>query len=167
MCSVFGLLSILGFGGGKGIFPQMQIDTVDVNHWLTAAQFAQYYTIGKLVPGPGTIMVVLIGFGLAGFVGAAVAALALFVPSSVMMYFVGRQWDRWRENPLRVMVARGLEPAIVGLVWASVFTIGRGSVKDIAGYVIAGVVTLLSLRTPLPTPALILGAGVAGAIFLR
>jgi chromate transport protein ChrA len=84
-----------------------------------------------------------------------------------MMYFVGRQWDRWRENPLRVMIARGLEPAIVGLVWASVFTIGRGSVKDVAGYVIAGIVALASLRTPLPTPALILGAGVAGAIFLR
>jgi chromate transporter len=161
---VFGTLSVLGFGGGKGIFPQMRLDVVDQTHWLTASQFAQFYTIGKLVPGPATIMVALIGFGVAGVPGAAIAAAAMFVPSSIMMYYVGRTWDRWEGTPIRTIVATGLAPAIIGLVWASVFVIGRGAIAKPAGYAIAGCVALLSLRTSLPTPLLILGAGFAGAL---
>jgi chromate transporter len=164
---VFGTLSILGFGGGKGIFPQMRLDVVSQYHWLTAEQFAQFYTIGKLVPGPATIMVVLVGFGVAGIPGSLVAATAMFVPSSLMMYGASRAWDRFEGAPLRTIVGQGLAPVIVGLVWASVFAIGRGAVTKPVGYGIVLVIAALMLRTSLPTPLLILLAGIAGAVLLR
>lgn len=166
LVAVFGTLSVLGFGGGKGIFPQMRLDAVDQDHWLTAAQFAHFYAIGKLVPGPATIMVVLIGFGVAGFAGAAIAALAMFVPSSIMMYVAGKVWDHYEGAPLRTILAVGFAPMIVGLVWASLAVISHGAVDAPAGYAIAGVIAFLSLRTNLPTPFLILGAGVVGALTL-
>ena len=52
LLSVFSQLSILGFGGGKGIIPQMHTDAVTTYRWVTSEQFTQFYTIGKLVPGP-------------------------------------------------------------------------------------------------------------------
>ncbi|MBV9333481.1 MAG: chromate transporter, partial [Candidatus Eremiobacteraeota bacterium] len=51
----FAQLSVLGFGGGKGIIPQMHADAVERYRWVTSQQFTQFYTIGKLVPGPTTI----------------------------------------------------------------------------------------------------------------
>ncbi|MBV8530232.1 MAG: chromate transporter, partial [Candidatus Eremiobacteraeota bacterium] len=57
----FSQLSVLGFGGGKGIIPQMHTDAVSKYHWLTSEQFTQFYTIGKLVPGPTTIFAALVG----------------------------------------------------------------------------------------------------------
>ena len=33
----FSQLSVLGFGGGKGIIPQMHADAVDRYHWVTSA----------------------------------------------------------------------------------------------------------------------------------
>ncbi len=59
---VFAQLSVLGFGGGKGIIPQMHVDAVTTYGWVSSAQFTQFYTIGKLVPGPTTIFAALIGY---------------------------------------------------------------------------------------------------------
>jgi len=83
MIEVFGVLSILGFGGGKGIIPQMHTDVVTQYHWVTSAQFSQFYTIGKLVPGPTTIFAALIGFLLGQPITAAQACGAVLVIAGV------------------------------------------------------------------------------------
>ena len=167
MVQVFSVLSILGFGGGKGIIPQMHVDAVDHYHWVTSSQFSEFYTIGKLVPGPTTIFAALIGFAAAGITGAAVALAAMFVPSSVLMMAMDSVWTRWRNTDWKQTIAKGLAPVIVGLVWSSVFTIGKGVAHGTAAYVIAAVVTLLMLRTKISAPALILLSGAAGIVVLR
>jgi chromate transporter len=167
MVQVFSILSILGFGGGKGIIPQMQADVVDHYHWVTAAQFSEFYTIGKLVPGPTTIFSALIGFAAAGITGAAVALAAMFLPSSALMMMMDTMWSRWKNADWKQCISKGLAPVIVGLVWSSVFSIGKGVTQGAAAYSIAAVVTVLMLRTKISAPVLILLSGAAGILFLR
>lgn len=167
MVQVFSVLSILGFGGGKGIIPQMHMDVVDHYHWVTSSQFSEFYTIGKLVPGPTTIFSALIGFAAAGITGAAVALAAMFVPSSAFMMFADALWLRWKNTDWKETISKGLAPVIVGLVWSSVLTIGKGVAHGVAAYAIAAVVTVLMLRTKLGAPVLILLSGAAGLIVLR
>jgi chromate transporter len=167
---VFSQLSVLGFGGGKGIIPQMQHDAVGTYKWVSAEQFSQFYTIGKLVPGPTTIFAALIGYAAMPkfrLVGALIATIGMFVPSSVMMVVVGRLWARFEASPWRPIISHGLAPAIVGLVWASVWTISHGTATGIAAYTITAVVTVLMLRTKLSAPLLIALSGVVGIIALR
>src|SRR5580692_8698740 len=109
----FAQLSVLGFGGGKGIIPQMHTDAVQTYHWVTSEQFTQFYTIGKLVPGPTTIFAALIGYAAmpkAPLLGAALATLAMFVPSSAIMVVVNSLWDRFRATPWHDVVSHGLAP---------------------------------------------------------
>src|SRR5262249_51293225 len=120
---VFSMLSVLGFGGGKGIIPEMHHLTGSQYGWVTSEQFTQFYTIGKLVPGPTTIFAALIGMTAAGIAGAVVATIGMFVPSSALMVLAGIAWQRLAGSPGRDLVARGLAPAIIGLVWSSVMTI--------------------------------------------
>jgi chromate transporter len=167
LAMAFGALSILGFGGGKGIIPQMREDAVTQFHWVTAEQFAQFYTIGKLVPGPTTIFGALIGFSAAGFVGAVVAAAALFLPSSVLMMLAGAAWQRFSAWPWKDVVSAGLAPVVIGLVWSSVFAIGKGAVQGTAAIAIALIVTALTLRSKLSAPLLIALGAVGGMGFLR
>lgn len=167
MVQVFSVLSLLGFGGGKGIIPQMHLDVVDTHHWVTSSQFSEFYTIGKLVPGPTTIFAALIGFAGAGIVGAAVALAAMFVPSSALMMFADTLWLRWKNADWKDVISKGLAPVIVGLVWSSVLTIGKGVAHGPTAYAIAGVVTVLMLRTKLSAPMLILLSGAAGMAVLR
>ncbi|MDQ6924733.1 MAG: chromate transporter [Candidatus Eremiobacteraeota bacterium] len=164
---VFFVLSVLGFGGGKGIFPQMHAQTVDAHHWVTAAQFTQFYALGKLIPGPTTIAAVFIGFAADGSRGAAIAALAMFVPAALLMLGAAMLWRRFHDSPWRERIGAGLAPVVVGLTWASVLAFGKGAVDGAASIVIVIVVAALALRTKLDTPVLIGVAAIAGVAFLR
>lgn len=166
LVKLFVMLSLLGFGGGKGIFPEMRAEVVTREHWLTAAQFAQYYTIGKLVPGPTTIMSVLVGLSVGKLPGAVLAALAIFVPSSIVMIVAVRMWEHAQGSKVRAALGNGLAPAIVGLSWASAWVIGKGVVVSWQALSLVAAIAVLSLRTKIPTLGLILGAGLAGAYFL-
>ncbi len=164
---VFSMLSVLGFGGGKGIIPQMHTYAVSTFHWTTASQFAEFYTIGKLVPGPTTIFSALVGYTAAGVLGAVVATTAMFLPSTVLMIGAGSLFARFAGSPLRTLITHGLAPAIVGLVWSSILSISKGIPLTIATVGIALVVAALSLRTKLSAPSLIALSGVAGLVLLR
>jgi len=163
----FGTLSILGFGGGKGIIPQMHDDAVTQFHWVTSEQFAQFYTIGKLVPGPTTIFGALVGYRAAGYVGAAVAAAALFLPSSLLMMLAGAAWRRFSASSWKDVVSVGLAPVVIGLVWSSVFTVAKGTIQGPAAIAIALLITALTLRTALSAPLLIALGAAGGLAFLR
>jgi chromate transporter len=165
--AVFSLLSILGFGGGKVIIPQLHHDSVAQYHWITDSQFSEFYTIGKLVPGPTTIMAALIGYTVGGVPMAALATAAMFVPAALAMLLVGVIWDRLPQSTLKTAVTGGLAPVIVGLMWSAVLAVGKGVPLTVPAFAIIGVVAALSLWTKLSTPALILGSGVVGIIILR
>jgi len=165
----FSQLSVLGFGGGKGIIPEMHRD-VTAYGWVSSDQFTQFYTIGKLVPGPTTIFAALIGYAAMParpLLGAAIATVGMFVPSSAIMVVVDRLWERFAASPWRPIVSHGLAPAIVGLVWSSVLTIARGAPAGILPYAVTVVVAALMLRTKLSAPLLILASGLFGVVALR
>ncbi len=167
---VFGQLSVLGFGGGKGIIPQMHTDAVTTYHWITSEQFTQFYTIGKLVPGPTTIFAALVGYAAmpgSPIVGAAAATVGMFLPSSLMMVAFDALWVRFQASPWRAIISRGLAPAIVGLVWSSVWTIARGAPANAVAYVTAAAVAALMIRTNVSAPLLIVLAGAVGVVALR
>ncbi len=164
---VFAVLSVLGFGGGKGIFPQMHAQTVDTFHWVSAAQFTQFYAIGKLIPGPTTIAAVMIGYAAAGARGASLAAVAMFVPAALLMLGAAILWRRFHDSPWRERIGAGFAPVVVGLTWASVLAFGKGAVSGAASIAIVGVIATLALRTKLDTPWLIGLAALGGIAFLR
>src|SRR5437763_1242187 len=82
----------------------MQRVTVSQRHWLTAEQFAAGYGLGQLTPGPGMLMVMAIGYKVAGALGALVSLAAMFVPVGAVAFIAGRHWDSLRASPWRTAV---------------------------------------------------------------
>jgi chromate transporter len=115
---VFVPLSLLSFGGGQAIVPEIQHQTVMVHHWLTDKEFADVFAIARSAPGPSTLIVALIGWQVMGFWGALTAAVAIFLPSSILVYLVGGWWQRNKKSPLRKAIEKGLAPVAVGLIFA-------------------------------------------------
>src|SRR5215470_15832963 len=120
---VFAPLSIVSFGGGQSIVADMQHQTVDVQHWLTGNEFADLFAISRAAPGPSTLIAALIGWQAAGLVGAFIATLAMYVPSSLIVYAASRWWHARRDSPWRDILERGLAPIAVGLVFAGVLAV--------------------------------------------
>jgi len=124
---VFAPLSMMSFGGGQSTIPEMQRQTVSVHGWLSDEEFADVYAIARAAPGPSTLIVALIGWQVAGFAGAVVATLAIFVPSSLFMYWAAAWWLRNELSPLRRAIERGVAPIAVGLVFAGAVIVLRAA----------------------------------------
>jgi chromate transporter len=123
---VFAPLSLVSIGGGTSIFAEMQRQTVHVHGWLTDAQFTDLFAISRAAPGPGSLICALIGWQAAGFWGALVAAIGLYLPSSLILLAVGAWWRRAGESPMRKVIERALAPIAVGLICAGVYALMQG-----------------------------------------
>jgi chromate transporter len=152
---VFSPLSLLSFGGGQSTIPEMQRQTVAVHGWLTDAQFADVYAISRAAPGPSTLIVALIGWQVSGFYGALVATLAIFVPSSILMYAVGSWWQRNEGSMIRKAIERGLAPVAVGLVFAGAVIVLDAAHAGVLALATTAAVCLLQSTTNISTYATI------------
>ena len=161
---VYGQLSLLAFGGGNAILPEMQRQVVDVHHWVTAREFASLFALAQAAPGPNMMVVALIGFRVAGVLGAVVATAAIAVPSSVLTLFVAGLWFRFRDAPWRKALQAGLQPVTAALIMASAVLLVWTAAVDISAALVLAVAAVLFLRTKLH-PLLILGGAAAlGAV---
>src|SRR5205085_9410125 len=68
------------FGSGLAIVPFLHGGVVTEYHWLDEHQFVDAVAVAMITPGPVVITVGFIGYLVAGFPGACVAALATFLP---------------------------------------------------------------------------------------
>lgn len=119
---VFAPLSLVSFGGGQAIIADMQVQVVNQG-WMTAQQFADIFALSRAAPGPSTLIAALIGWQVAGFAGALVGTLAIYVPSSIVMYGAVRWWQARAESPWRSALQRGLAPIAMGLVFAGALSV--------------------------------------------
>jgi chromate transporter len=166
LAGVFGLLSILAVGGGSAVLPEMQALTVTTHRWLTADQFVAIYSLGQLAPGPNMLMVGVIGYRVAGVLGAVVTMLAFFLPASLLCFGAGRLWLHLAQWPWRQSLQLGLAPVAIGLMGAGALALARTSVDSLATAGIALAVVVLILRWHVNPALLILGSGAVGWLLL-
>ena len=139
---LFTELSVMAFGGGNTILPEMQRAVVDVHHWMSAQEFSALFALAQAAPGPNMMIVPLIGWQVAGWSGLLVSSLAKFGPSSVVTLIVMGGWKRYKDRPWRQVIQRGLVPVTVGLVVSSGLLIAKASATTLS---LAGVIALCTL----------------------
>jgi chromate transporter len=164
---VFGYLSLLTVGGGMAAFPEMKSLVVDVHRWLSYPQLIHVYSVGQMAPGPNMMMVAAVGERVSGLSGAAIAALAFFVPTGLLTFGVGRIWNRLANWPWRTSIQLGLAPVAIGLAVAGTVTLGKGAITNWVTVGVALAVFIGTLRTKINPALLILCGAVVGGIALR
>jgi chromate transporter len=158
LAAIFSQLSLLAFGGGNTILPEMQRQVVDVHQWMSKADFSALFALAQAAPGPNMMVVTLVGWHVAGWPGVIVTSLAKFGPSSVVTIATMHAWERFKDRPWRRYVQAGLLPMTAGLVAASAALIAEASDRT---WLLAGItaaVAVASYRTRLH-PLWLLAAG--------
>jgi chromate transporter len=115
----FGLMSLFAVGGANSAIPEMHRIAVDVHHWMTEKQFADVFAISQLSPGPNVLIVTLIGYSVAGIVGALAATLAMCGPTAILAYYVSRLLARSSGSRWPALIQAALVPLSIGLMGAS------------------------------------------------
>ncbi|HEY4200076.1 MAG TPA: chromate transporter [Devosiaceae bacterium] len=109
-------LSFLTIGGGQSVVADIHRQMVDGYGWLTDSQFVSIFALSRMTPGPGTIIVTMLGWTVGGWMGAVVASISIFLPSSLLVYGLARLWSRYRGAPWQKAIEMGLAPIAAGMV---------------------------------------------------
>ncbi len=153
------------FGSGLAIVPFLYGGTVTEHHWLTEKQFIDAVAVAMITPGPVVITVAFIGYLIAGFWGACVAALATFLPCYLFTVIPAPYFKKYGRLPGVIAFVDGITVAAVGAIAGSVIVIAKRSIFDIPTAVIALVTIALFWRfKKLQEPVVITAAAVLGLI---
>ena len=167
LIALFGVLaplSLMSFGGGQAIIADIQHQTVDIRHWMSGRDFVDIFAISRAAPGPSTLIAALIGWHVAGLAGALIAATAIYLPSSLIVYAAVRWWHARKDSPWRCILQRGLTPVAVGLVFAGAVAVLQAARVD-ALQIFATVVTAgLLLTTRVGVYSIMAGTAVLFAL---
>ena len=153
------------FGSGLAIVPFLHAGVVTENHWLTEMQFVDSIAVAMITPGPVVITVGFIGYLVAGFPGATVAALATFLPCYLLTVLPAPYFKRIAKNQSVKAFVDGITATVVGALVGAVIVIGSRSIHDIPTALIAvAAVLCLFYSKKIHEPYLILAAAVVGII---
>jgi chromate transporter len=125
------------FGSGLAIVPFLYSGVVTELHWLTERQFVDAVAVAMITPGPVVITVGFIGYLVQGFAGAAVAALATFLPCYLFTVIPAPYFKKYGKLPGVIAFVDGITAAAVGAITGSVIVIAKRSIVDVPTAVIA------------------------------
>jgi chromate transporter len=153
------------FGSGLAIVPFLYGGVVTRFHWLTERQFVDAVAVAMITPGPVVITAAFIGYLVAGAIGAAAAAWAVFAPPYFIVLFGAPYYRRFAQNRQVKAFVQGVTAAAVGAIAGAAYILARRSLVDVPTVAI-GIVTLAVLMSTkkVPEPLLILLAGLAGVL---
>lgn len=114
----FALLSLVAFGGGNAILPELHRVVVEQQHWLNDAAFTELFAIAQAAPGPNILVVSLIGLQIAGIAGFFAVTAAFCIPPSLLMFGVFHWWQRHADAAWRAHIQAVVGPLAAGLVLA-------------------------------------------------
>lgn len=154
----------LTFGSGLVIVPFLEKGLVQESGWLDPHQFLVAVAIGMVSPGPVVITATFVGYLFAGFWGAVVATVGIFLPSFLLILFVAPILMRHRGNRNVQGFVKGAYAAAIGTILGASVLLGRIAIGDwlTALIGIAGLAALF--RWKVSNPLLMAVAAVIGLI---
>lgn len=160
-------LSFAAIGSGAGVIPGLERHFVAVLGWVSPEDFLQLFGISRVAPGPGTMLVTLLGWRVAGWTGALVATTAFYLPPALLAFAVVRLTRAHRAKRWYRIAQTGLAPVGTGLLISGVISIFRLSgPSPLMLFLAFGALMLLIRRPEMPVPIL-LGMGGTLALILR
>ncbi len=134
------------YGSGYVILAFLQGDLVDRLGWLTQQQLLDAVAIGQVTPGPVFTTASFIGYVLGGLPGAAVATVAIFLPSFVFVALLNPLVTRLRANAAAGGFLDGVNAAAIGLMAGVTVLLARAALVDVPTWVLAAVAAVLIVR---------------------
>lgn len=156
------------FGGGHVVLPMLEAEVVATGQ-VPANDFLTGYAAAQVIPGPLFSFAAFIGAimptGLSGLAGAALALLAIFLPSALLIAGVLPLWARLRTVPSLRRALTGANAATVGLLAAALWdpVIAVGVVDFTTGLIAILSYTLLAMLR-VPAWGVVIGMGIAGSL---
>jgi len=171
MVRVFYEAGSLVFGGGHVVLPILQRQVVPTG-WMTDSTFLGGYGAAQAMPGPLFSFAAFLGAARSptpnGILGAAIATVAIFAPSILLIWGGLPFWDQLRTSLSFRGALAGINAVVVGLLAAALYTpVWTSAINAVSDVMLALICLLLVLSRRLPTIAIVVFAAGGGEIITR
>jgi chromate transporter len=155
------------FGSGYVLLAFLRSDFVDRLGWLTDRQLLDAVAVGQFTPGPVFTTATFVGYLVAGWTGALLATLAIFLPSFVFVALSHPLIPRIRGSRLTSAFLDGVNVAALGLMAAVTWQLARAAIVDVFTGLLALAAGLVLLRARVNSAWLVLAGALAGLLARR
>jgi len=162
MTLVFLKIGAVLYGSGYVLLAFLRADFVERLGWLTDRQLLDAVAVGQVTPGPVFTTATFIGFLLAGWTGAVLATVAIFLPSFVFVAASRPLLPRLRGSRRAAAFLDGVNVAALGLMAAVTWQLGRAAVVDPLTAALALAAAVLLVRTRVNSVWLLAAGGALG-----
>ena len=157
------------FGGGYLLIAFLQGGLVEEFGWLTQQQLLDAIAIGQFTPGPVLSTATFIGYIIAGFPGAIVATLGIFLPSFLLVAALNPFMNPIRNSSWTRPFLDAVNVSAVALMVLTTIQLGMATLivpktpyVDFLGLGISIISAILAIRYRINAAYLILGGGIIG-----
>lgn len=116
------------FGGGYAMIPLIQAEVVSKKKWLEESEFIDMLAIAQSVPGPIALnTAVFVGNKTRGKKGSVITSLGIILPSFIVILLIALVFTEFKNNPEVERVFKGIRPAVVALIAAPLWKMGKSA----------------------------------------
>jgi chromate transporter len=154
----------LTFGSGLVIVPFLEKGLVQQTGWVDAREFLVAVAVGMVSPGPVVITATFVGYLVAGFWGALVSTVGIFLPSFLLILVVAPILMRHRANRNVQGFVKGAYAAAIGTILGASVLLGKIAIGDWLTAAIAAASLAALFRWTISNPLLMAVTAAIGVV---
>lgn len=118
-------ISTFTFGGGYVIVPLMEKKFVSELKWFDQDEMLDMIAIGQSAPGSIAVNTsILVGYRIAGILGAAVTILGTVLPPLLIMTILSYLYTSVKDNVVINNILKGMQAGVAAVIVSVVFKMG-------------------------------------------
>ncbi|MBQ5777210.1 MAG: chromate transporter [Oscillospiraceae bacterium] len=141
LLTLFGIFFRVGaftFGGGYAMIPIFEREFVTERGWITSDEMLNYVALSQSSPGVIAVnMATFIGYRRCKFWGALVSTLAVIIPSIITISIIAAFISNFNEYAIVQKALKGINIAVAVIISSTVINLGKKSIVDIVGLILA------------------------------
>lgn len=123
-------IGLLGFGGPAGQIALMHRELVERRSWVDERRFLEALNVCMLLPGPEAHQLsVYIGWLLHRTKGAVIAGVLFVLPGALVLWALSWLYATHGNTAAVAAIFTGLRPAVVALIIAALWRVGRKAIR--------------------------------------
>ncbi len=121
-------IGIVAFGGAYAAIPLVEREIVEVQQWMTYAEFADLLALDELTPGPILInSATFVGMKVAGIPGAVAATIGCVIPTCLIALALVLVYRKYRKISFMEGIINSLKCMAIALIFSTFLRILLGS----------------------------------------
>lgn len=159
-------IGAFSFGGGYAVLALIQKEVVDLHQWIPPEEFVNIVAIAEMTPGPIAVnSSTYVGYKLYGGLMGIILTLSVILIPFLLALLVSIYFQKFKDSQNLNLALAGIRPAVVGIIGAACFTVGKISIQTIPHLVFFLLAFLGVAKFKLNPILVLLLSGLGGVVY--